>query len=44
MKQYVVTPAAGKRLIGKGMAMHPEIQKTLHGGGTIAVAAGTTNG
>ena len=44
MKQYVVTPAAGKRLIGKGMAAHPEIKKVLNNSGIIAIAAGTTNG
>ncbi len=44
MEQYVITPAAGKRLIAKGIAMHPEIQKVLHGSGTMVITAGTTNG
>lgn len=29
MKQFVLTPAAGKRLIGKGMVKHPAIAKVL---------------
>ena len=43
MFQIMLTPAAGKRLIGKGMAAHPEIRSALSGG-TIAIVAGTTNG
>lgn len=43
MKQYVLTTAAGKRLIGRGMASHPEIVSVLKTG-TLAVIAGTTNG
>jgi hypothetical protein len=43
MKQFALTPAAGKRLIGKGMAAHPEIKKVLSGG-TLVIIAGTTNG
>jgi len=43
MKQFVITPAAGKSLIGKGMAMHPEIIKVLKTG-TLVIIAGTTNG
>jgi hypothetical protein len=43
MKQFLVTPAAGKRLIGKALAKHPEILKVLQSG-TIVIIAGTTNG
>ncbi len=43
MKQYVVTPAAGKRLIAKAVAGMPEMQKALKTG-TVVVIAGTTNG
>lgn len=42
MKQLMLTPAAGKRLIGKGMAVHPAIRNALKNG-SIAVIAGTTN-
>lgn len=43
MKQFVLTPAAGKRLIGKAMVKHPAIAKALKKG-TIVIIAGTTNG
>jgi hypothetical protein len=43
MKQYVLTPAAGKRLIGKAMVVHPAVQHALISG-TIVIVAGTTNG
>lgn len=43
MKQFVLTPAAGKRLIGKAMVKHPAIVKALKKG-TIVIIAGTTNG
>ncbi len=43
MRQFVITPATGKRLIGKAMATHPEIRRALDGG-TIVIVAGTTNG
>jgi hypothetical protein len=43
MKQFNVTPAMGKRLIGKAMAQHPEIEAVLQQG-TLVVIAGTTNG
>ena len=43
MFQSMLTPAAGKRLIGKGMAAHPAIKTALKSG-TVAVVAGTTNG
>jgi len=42
MQQFVISPAAGKRLIGKAMAAHPEIIKVLKGG-TLVIVAGTTN-
>lgn len=42
MQQFVISPAAGKRLIGKAMAIHPEIKKVLSGG-TLVIVAGTTN-
>jgi hypothetical protein len=43
MKQFVITPAAGKRLIGKALVVHPAIQTALRSG-TVAIIAGTTNG
>ena len=43
MFQFMLTVAAGKRLIGKGMAAHPAI-KTAIKSGTIVIVAGTTNG
>lgn len=43
MKQVNVTVAMGKRLIGKGMAVHPDITRVLQSG-TLVVIAGTTNG
>jgi hypothetical protein len=43
MKQVILTSSVGKRLIGKALAMHPEIKKTLEQG-TIVIIAGTTNG
>ncbi|MFB3764250.1 MAG: hypothetical protein ACE14P_03270 [Methanotrichaceae archaeon] len=43
MKQFVLTPAAGKRLIAKALIIHPAIQAALKSG-TIAIIAGTTNG
>ncbi len=43
MFQIMLTPAAGKRLIGKGMAAHPAIKAALKSG-TIVIVAGTTNG
>ncbi len=43
MRQFVITPAAGKRLIGKALATHPAIESALESG-TIAIIAGTTNG
>jgi len=43
MKQYVLTPAAGKRLIGKALAIHPVVTPVLKKG-TLVIVAGTTNG
>jgi hypothetical protein len=45
MKHSVLTltPAAGKRLIGKGIAAAPVIQQVLKSG-TLVIVAGTTNG
>jgi hypothetical protein len=43
MKQIMLTPAAGKRLIGKGMAAHPLLIKALKTA-TVVITGGTTNG
>lgn len=43
LKQFCLTTAAGKRLIAKGMAAHPDIQRVLKQG-TLVIIAGTTNG
>lgn len=43
MKQFVLTPAMGKRLIGKAMATHPAITAAL-ADNTVVIVAGTTNG
>jgi len=43
MFQVVLTPAAGKRIIAKAIAIHPAIQVALRSG-TIVIIAGTTNG
>jgi hypothetical protein len=43
MRQFVLTPAAGKRLIAKALVAHPDIQAALRSG-TVAIIAGTTNG
>lgn len=42
MKPYILTPAAGKRLIGKGLAAHPMVSAVLEKG-TLVIVAGTTN-
>jgi hypothetical protein len=42
MRQVMLTPSAGKRLIGKGMATHPAVRDTLENG-TLVIIAGTTN-
>lgn len=43
MKQFLLTPSAGKRLIAKTLASHPAIKKALKNG-TVVIVAGTTNG
>jgi hypothetical protein len=43
VKQFVITPAAGKRLIAKSLAAHPALQQALKTG-TVVIVAGTTNG
>lgn len=43
MRQFSLTPAAGKRLIGKAIAKHPEVLTALKAG-TVVIIAGTTNG
>jgi hypothetical protein len=43
MKQFCITTAMGKRLIGKGMVQQPHIRRVLEGG-TLVIIAGTTNG
>ena len=43
MKQFLITPAAGKRLIARTLANHPAIMKAIKNG-TLVIVAGTTNG
>ena len=43
MKQFVVTPSAGKRLIAKALVAHPAVSDALKNG-TLVIIAGTTNG
>lgn len=43
MRQFFLTPAAGKRLIAKALVGHPAIQLAIKSG-TVAIIAGTTNG
>jgi hypothetical protein len=43
LKQFLITSAAGKRLIGKAMVSHPAITAVLQKG-TLGIIAGTTNG
>jgi hypothetical protein len=43
MKQFLITPSAGKRLIAKTLAKHPAVVKALKNG-TLVIVAGTTNG
>lgn len=42
-KQYILTPAAGKRLIAKAIAAMQQVQEALHNK-TIVIVSGTTNG
>jgi hypothetical protein len=43
VKQYIVTPSAGKRLIAKALASHAAVSDALKNG-TVVIVAGTTNG
>jgi hypothetical protein len=43
MEQFLITPAAGKRLIARALKEHNAIKKALKDG-TVVVIAGTTNG
>jgi hypothetical protein len=43
LKQFLITPAMGKRLIAKTLATHPAIRRVLRNG-TLVIVAGTTNG
>ena len=43
MKQFVVTPSAGKRLIAKALVSHAAVSNALKNG-TVVIVAGTTNG
>jgi hypothetical protein len=43
MKQLLITPAAGKRLIAKALANHATISGAIKNG-TLVIVAGTTNG
>jgi hypothetical protein len=43
MVPFVITPAAGKRLIAKAVAQHEAVLSSLESG-TIVIVAGTTNG
>ena len=43
IKQFLITPAGGKRLIAKAMLKHASLKKALNSG-TVVIIAGTTNG
>lgn len=43
MRQFLLTPSAGKRLIAKALATHPTIINAIRNG-TLVIIAGTTNG
>ena len=43
IRQYPLTPAAGKRLIAKAIISHPLVTQALQGG-RLVIVAGTTNG
>ena len=43
MKQFLITPAAGKRLIAKALADYPAMREALESR-TVVIIAGTTNG
>ena len=43
VKQFVITPSAGKRLIAKALVAHPVVLDAVKNG-TLVIIAGTTNG
>ena len=43
MKQFVITPSMGKRLIARALCEHPAVLDALQGA-TLAIVAGSTNG
>jgi hypothetical protein len=43
LRQFLITPSAGKRLIAKALVLHPAVQNVLQNG-TLVIIAGTTNG
>ena len=43
MKQFLITPSMGKRLIGQALTIHSDITGVL-AQGTLVIIAGTTNG
>ena len=43
MKQFILNPSMGKRLIAKAMLSHPVVKNALNNG-TLVIVAGTTNG
>lgn len=43
MKQFIITPSAGKRLIAKALVAHAAVSNALKNG-TVVIVAGTTNG
>jgi hypothetical protein len=43
LNQFILTPAAGKRLIARAMTAHPAVREAMQSG-TLVVVAGTTNG
>ncbi len=43
MEQFLITPAAGKRLIAKALVKHPALNESLKSR-TVVIIAGTTNG
>ncbi len=43
MRQLIITPATGKKLIGRATAGHASVKRALQGG-RIVIMAGTTNG
>jgi len=42
MGQFVITPAAGKRLIARAVAAHPAVREAMRSG-NVVIVAGTTN-